>query len=44
MWVGGITADIADNRELAVRGSERLLVDEGRNRLRKVDAVDEDVG
>lgn len=41
--VGGVAADVAYNAELAVRGLKALLVDERRNGLGEVDAVDKDV-
>ena len=41
--VRGVAAHVADNAELAVGALEALAVDEGRDGLGKVDAVDEDV-
>jgi hypothetical protein len=42
--VGGVARNINNNGELAGRSSKGSSINEGGNRLRKVDAVDEDVG
>jgi len=44
MGIGSITANIHDDRELAIGIFQGLSVDEGRNRLTEVNAVDKDVG
>ena len=45
MGVGGVAGDVADDAEVAfVAVVQGLLVDEGRDFFREVDAVDEDVG
>lgn len=41
--VGGVAADVADNAELAAGALEALAIDEGRDGLGEVNAVDEDV-
>jgi len=43
VWVCGVAAHIADDAELALGRLQALLVDERRNRLGEVDAVDEHV-
>lgn len=39
-----VGADVANNGKVAARGRKRLGVDERRNGVGKIDAVDEDVG
>ena len=43
VWVCGVAAHIADDTKLALGRLQALLVDEWRDRLGEVDAVDEDV-
>lgn len=44
MGISSITANIHDDRKLAIGVFQGLSVNEGRNRLKEVNAVDKDVG
>jgi len=44
MGISSITANIHNDRKPAIRVFQRLSVNEGRNRLTEVNAVDKDVG
>ena len=43
VWVCGVTANIANHAQLAVRGFEAVEINKGWNGLGEIDAVDEDV-